>query len=401
MKLFVLADDMTGTLDTAIKFVDAGLKTRAAIDSSYDFTHEDADVLVMNTATRHLSAEEAYQRVFTLTKKAAETGVEHLYKKVDSSLRGNIGAELSAMLEASGEKSLSFIPAFPSMGRVTREGIHYVDGLPVDQSVFGSDPFESVTASYIPDIIAKQSKVPAAVFRFPEQAAGEGIHVYDCTTDEEMNILASGLALTGGLRVVAGCAGFAQVLSGHLGLESTSASRHMPAERLLVLCGSVNPITRKQIQKAAQEGFRELLLEDAGLPGGVGVHEFQLARDLWQKGSPMMIVTSDSGLPEGEALSKARQDVADNLGNLLAKLLDNGLRATLLITGGDTLLAVLKRLGIESLKPLYEIAPGAVYSVFNYQGRQYDLISKAGGFGSETFFTDMNQRLFVQEGEKV
>mgnify|MGYP000093217377 CR=1 FL=1 len=67
-------------------------------------------------------------------------GVFSIYKKTDSALRGNIGAELSALLKTSGERQLPFLPAFPQIDRVTRDGVHYISGVPVTESPFGIDP---------------------------------------------------------------------------------------------------------------------------------------------------------------------------------------------------------------------------------------------------------------------
>ena len=71
------------------------------------------------------------------------------YKKTDSALRGNIGAELSAALDGSGAGVLSFLPAFPRMNRTTAAGIHYIDGIPAAKSVFGQDPFNPVKESVL------------------------------------------------------------------------------------------------------------------------------------------------------------------------------------------------------------------------------------------------------------
>lgn len=89
-------------------------------------------------------------------RQAVAQKVPYIYKKTDSALRGNIGAELGALLRASGEQALPFLPAYPQIGRCTREGVHYIDGQPVAQSVFGIDPFEPVRHSRVADLIGVQ-----------------------------------------------------------------------------------------------------------------------------------------------------------------------------------------------------------------------------------------------------
>ena len=140
--LLILADDFTGALDTGVQFAACGIPTRVVVGDQVDLASNDASVLVVDTETRHLSAADAYAVVAKLTREAMSAGVFSIYKKTDSALRGNIGAELSALLKTSGERQLPFLPAFPQIDRVTRGGVHYISGVPVTESPFGIDPFE-------------------------------------------------------------------------------------------------------------------------------------------------------------------------------------------------------------------------------------------------------------------
>src|SRR5699024_5192184 len=99
--------------------------TRVVVDPEIDFASIHAKVLVVDTETRHLPAGQAYEIVSKLTRRACAAGVSFIYKKTDSALRGNIGAELAAVLKASGRKQLPFLPAFPQMNRLTQNGVHY------------------------------------------------------------------------------------------------------------------------------------------------------------------------------------------------------------------------------------------------------------------------------------
>ena len=159
VKLLMIADDFTGALDTGVQFAVRGARTCVVTDPAYDFsqTKAETEVLVLDVETRHLTPEAAYQRVFRAVRDALGAGFTCIYKKTDSALRGNVGAELTAVLDAAGADRLAFLPALPKMNRVTRGGVHYIDGVPVAESVFGRDPFEPVTASSVEEIIAAQS----------------------------------------------------------------------------------------------------------------------------------------------------------------------------------------------------------------------------------------------------
>ena len=139
-QLLILADDFTGALDTGVQFATVGAVTRVITGQSVSLSEfaGTCEVLVVDAETRHLTAAKAADIVGGYTAQAAALGIPHIYKKTDSALRGNVGAELAAVLENAGERSLPFLPAFPQMGRNTIKGIHYIQGVPVADSVFGN-----------------------------------------------------------------------------------------------------------------------------------------------------------------------------------------------------------------------------------------------------------------------
>ena len=259
-QLLVIADDFTGALDTGVQFAVNGIRTRVVVDPKTDLTGCEADVLVVDTETRHLPPEEAAAVVGGLTGRAVAAGVERIYKKTDSALRGNVGAELESVLKASGQTFLPFLPAFPQMGRITRGGIHYIDGVPVTESPFGKDPFEPVTHSAVTELVREQSSLP--VSHFPALRQGEriplaeGILIFDAEREEELITTGRQLLTQTGLPVMAGCAGFGSVLPQLLGMkkkETVPAPKLDP--RLLVICGSVNTITLAQLDRAENAAY--------------------------------------------------------------------------------------------------------------------------------------------------
>ena len=98
--LLIIADDFTGALDTGVQFAACGISTKVVVDPETDLSGDRAQVLVVDTETRHLPAGEARSVVLRLAVRARKTGIPYIYKKTDSALRGNIGAELAAVLEA-------------------------------------------------------------------------------------------------------------------------------------------------------------------------------------------------------------------------------------------------------------------------------------------------------------
>ena len=162
LRLLMIADDFTGALDTGVQLAAHGIPTQVVVGQA-DLSACSSTVLVVDTETRHLPAAKAAKAVEELTRSAVENGVGCIYKKTDSALRGNIGAELAALLKASGARNLPFLPAFPQIGRTTEKGVHYIKGVPVNESPFGIDPFEPVRCAEVTKLIHLQTDMPAPV----------------------------------------------------------------------------------------------------------------------------------------------------------------------------------------------------------------------------------------------
>ena len=186
LRLLMIADDFTGALDTGVQLAAHGIPTQVVVGQA-DLSACSSTVLVVDTETRHLPAAKAAKAVEKLTRSAVENGVGCIYKKTDSALRGNIGAELAALLKASGARNLPFLPAFPQIGRTTKKGVHYIDGVPVNESPFGIDPFEPVRCAEVTKLIHLQTEIPAQNLRPGETAADKtGILVYDAATAADL-----------------------------------------------------------------------------------------------------------------------------------------------------------------------------------------------------------------------
>lgn len=412
MVLLIIADDFTGALDTGVQFAARGIKTRVVVGADAALTHQNADVLVVDTETRHLPAAQAYAAVEGLVQRAKYAGFAYLYKKTDSALRGNVGAELTALLSASGSRQLAFLPAFPQMNRVTKNGVQYIDGVPVTESPFGVDPFEPVRHAAVTDLLAEQTDLPAA--SFPALAADgsvpaeDGILVFDAATVDELRSTGRALLNNGGLRVLAGCAGFGAVLPELLGLGGADVTCPALDPRLLVICGSVNAITLAQLDKAEQAGFTRLRLTP---------HQ-KLMPDYWRSADGRMtldhieetlaahpyniIETNDEGGNEptataANALGLTREEmrvrIASGIGQLVGALFASPAVGTLLLTGGDTLLQCMNSVGVHELEPICEMEHGVVLARFGCGGTTRYVITKSGGFGQADLLTALAKRI--------
>jgi uncharacterized protein YgbK (DUF1537 family) len=165
--VLVIGDDMTGANATGALFARRGLRTVSVAEPANlaRFARE-FDVLVIDIASRHLAAEEAARRARAAV--AAAGGVELVVKRVDTTLRGNVGAELDAALaqlrkqSAHGTVRAIMVPAFPAAGRTTVGGIQLVDGVALTETDAARDPLDPVRSSRVASIVAAQTDCSVA-----------------------------------------------------------------------------------------------------------------------------------------------------------------------------------------------------------------------------------------------
>ena len=398
-KLLIIADDLTGALDTGVKFSQAGLRTTVSTRWQDSSVGEGADVTVLCADTRHLPGEQAYRVIRSIAEKNRDR-FPLLMKKTDSGLRGNIGAELQGLMDGAGETHLAFLPALPEMNRVTRGGVQYIDGVPVSRSVFGRDPFEPVLDDDIPSLLRRQCSVPTRVISREEadpsfaSEEASSIRIYDAQTADDMRRAVSGILRGGKVRLLAGCAGLAQALAGELANETAPRVCSAEKEPLLVVCGSVNRISRLQLDHAEAQGFARYHLPMDYLLGGKG-NSTLVDTIINQCSSPVpVIVDTFSSDAAGEELTAAELEqrrcrISRCLGALVKTAMDRGVHRRILIIGGDTLSALMEALGCTSLTPLREPDRGVVLSMLEYAGQRYRILSKSGGFGGEDLLTKL------------
>ena len=400
-ELLVIADDLTGALDSGVQLASKGDRVLVSLDCEGGLAHaSEADVIVIDSESRHDTPEVAYRKVASLVSEGIERGVSRIYKKTDSGLRGNVGAELAAVIEASGASHLNFVPAYPKQQRTTENGIHYVVGVPLAQSIFSVDPVNPVTCSAVCDLVHQQTDLPAMNWR--EGVQPEGVVVYDCATDEDMRLIADMLESVDPEAPMAGCAGLLEMLSPcSNGVNATKAEALNP--RLAVVSGSVNTITSSQLDEAARRGayrvhlpIRQIL--DSGWTREEarafveGVLEDGAASDV------ILIDTLGTQLDKEEIAdgSTARRisDAAGLCAALVAELTDR----TTMMVGGDALVGFVHEMGASLLEPVDELFPGIV--VARYEGTKGSgtLITKSGAFGDVGLFYEIHQALEEKVG---
>lgn len=377
----IIADDLTGALDTGVPFANNGLSVRVYLSPQVkDGFDEACDVLIACTRSRHVPARQALDLVRDAF--AAQSGRFSCYfKKLDSTLRGNLGAELEGMAMALTPCRIHLLNAFPAAGRTTVGGKQYLQGVPLDQTAFARDPFNPVQSVDILETIKSQS----GLFRVHP----EFVKIYDAQTDDDIMRVIESLNAHGELRTLAGCAGLAAGLAQLWQKTPTERREWRLHGSPLTLCGSINPIVTTQVAYAREHGMRVETLPDSFLRGDKQ-QELVDARRLSElhKRQPLIILTPRPA-PQPEIASRDGVRMAQAMGRLYAALLQTGFEAPMLIVGGDTLEACVDAIGCRSLVPRGEPLPGTVLFELDVHGSVYRLLSRAGGFGAPSALVDL------------
>lgn len=135
MKIAVIADDFTGANDVGIQLNHYGLNVVSSFNEVYG-----ADVVVYSTESRNIEGKEAKKIVAKEFKKMQKKGFDCFYKKIDSTLRGNIYEEIEAILEnIEKNERVAVAVAFPKMGRVIKNGEHFLNGIKLEESEIAKD----------------------------------------------------------------------------------------------------------------------------------------------------------------------------------------------------------------------------------------------------------------------
>jgi D-threonate/D-erythronate kinase len=354
-RLRLLADDLTGALDTAAELVGVTGPVHA-------FWHGTIpSVLPANAAldsgTRELDAASAVSVISRLTHEL--NGAAIPFKKIDSLMRGATLAEAAACLRVGRWERGVLAPAFPYQGRITRRGVQHMRDHAGQWSPVGGD---IVAALRKQGATGQAGRLDAPL--------PPGISVFDAETDEELSRIAA-LGRTAGPLLWIGTGGLAQALAGG---SSGRTETPLPLP-VLGLFGSDHQVTAQQLAACGSDWVR---LRVGGLDEAPGIGTRLRA-------TGRAAVSLD--LPQGLSRDEAARRIAAELHRLVRGLTPPG---TLLIAGGETLRGLCLSLGARSLEVQGRIVPGLPRSVV--RGGVWDgvtVVSKSGAFGHPALLRDL------------
>lgn len=379
LEIAVIADDLTGAADTGIQF--RALYAEALLMTDNGLAAKPSqpmpEVLAVHTNSRALPEAQARARIARAAERLTLWRPGRVFKKVDSCLRGNLGAEVDALIDTLGLPMSFIAPAFPAVGRTTADDIHRVHGQPVAESEMGRDPATPVTESRLSRVIAHQSHHPVGHVDLTTVAAGEealvaaverlardGIrHIAFDSTERAHLAAVAGLALRRfPTALLVGSAGLAQGLCDcqpHRTPPPAPPQPAAPGHHLIVL-GTASATARRQVEVLQGTYSFAVVDMDSGrlaktdlVPEESDVAELA---DALAVSDLVVRITS----PHGETSVRTTRRVAGGFGALVAAVVARTPPASLFLSGGDTALSVLGRLGARGLRLEREIVPGLV-----------------------------------------
>lgn len=360
----VIADDLTGALDTALQFRKAGLQTMVSTRPGVWPSH--GSVVALSTETRHVPAASAAASVAAAFRTLPCGTSARIYKKTDSLLRGNIGAELRALCNASGSGPLVFAPAYPTGGRTTVDGIHRLDGVSVADAAPGRDPVTPVLESHIPTLLQdsaglRTERVPLDVVRGDQggivdalmRARGTGVDVVvpDVETDGDLRAIASGLRASALGRISAGSAGLAE----YLARPDQGSTQPVDLGRsvfVAAVVGTPSAHTAVQVKRALAAGFARRMRIQSGADIEAAI------RGICPNQPSERLVIFDTTLEGTAPRPEERRRQLRCVGQLCSAIVGAVDQPGLILTGGDTARAALDALEVDAIEILGEIEWG-------------------------------------------
>ena len=392
IKLAVIADDLTGANDTALQFAKRNIKSSVEINFMQMEDIEDKEVVVVDTDSRDLDEYLSYKRVKDICEKISRYNIKCVYKKIDSTLRGNLGAEIKAVDDVFKPDIVIIAPAYPANQRITIGGYHLLEGKPIELTEIANAPKTPVKKSYLPAILQEQVNKNIAVidFKIIRQGANftnkkiskfidQGRRWIVCDIIEEENFITLMDAVKQYKNILwVGSAGLAEYLPYYYrwsGEKLLSMDKRKGA--ILVCAGSVSHITQNQVQT--------LLNQE-------NIHLVKINKE--QENILLATAQSDDEVEQAVEIGKkynlSRKEISEKIATIMAELIKsievNSLSG-MILTGGDMAVHICRAIGVNSIKIISEIDSGVPLGYIESDNlEKLFIVTKAGAFGKPDVF---------------
>ncbi|MGR3207870.1 four-carbon acid sugar kinase family protein [Bacillus glycinifermentans] len=394
MKIGVIADDLTGGNGTGVKLTKLGYTVATMVFYENLPSSEEINGVIIDTDSRYAKEEVAHRRVKTAAANLKKWKTDIVCKRIDSTVRGNIGVELSTLLHELGEESIAVVvPAYPDSGRIVSGGYLLIHGVPVQLSDVGKDPVKPVTESHIPKLVQKQSDYQVAGIGLETILAGKEaieadmlkkiqkgarILVPDAITNENIESIACAMAELDMYQMVPADPG--PLTSAY---ARAFSRKQMKDKKIIITVGSVTSNSSKQLQYLIDRtNLRPVYVDAKKLATMGGTWDQEIDRVIKRAAEEMekqdiLLITTDSRrseildlktLAEKEHVSQdaLAKRIADGLGKMTRLVIQNS-RFDIggcFTSGGDVTASLCSISRAEGIQLIDEILPLVAYGKF-------------------------------------
>jgi len=346
--LRLLADDLTGALDSAAAFASPAEPVAVCWRGEVPLS----GAIALDSRSREVAAEQASASVAAVARSLWAAGGSLAFKKIDSLLRGQEAAELSAILGLLKPTYCIIAPSFPAQRRFTRAG---------QQGVLSERGWQPVTADLAAELASAGHQVKSVRAGAP---APPGISLWDVESDADLDAIVAAAEVKEGVLWV-GSGGLAAALARAMGVSRTIGTSAL-ARPVLGLIGSEHAAIREQLVRLGAQHIQVPMS---------GVEDATIAARLADEG----VAFASVDIPAGTSRRDAAATIEARFTGLLGMLNRPG---TLVAAGGETLRGVCEALQADRLDVIGEISPGVPRSIL--RGGRWDglaVVSKSGAFG--------------------
>ena len=410
-KYIVIADDLTGSNATCSLLKKIGLRAASILKLQNGMKY-DTDVISYSTGSRGLNKEEAYKRVSEAIKILKDKNVLVYNKRIDSTLRGNIGAEINAMLDnLENDRIAVVVPAYPDSGRIVVNKTMLVNGILLENSDAGKDPKTPINTSCVEALIQKDCKYSSTYFdladieqpieklikKIQKSTEKSRVLIFDTVNNEDI-IKISRAIIQSNINIITVDPGpFTLYFSKEL-----QKKKHLE-KKILMLIGSVTETTKKQIEYILQEEdiFLVKMKAESFFEKESCIKEIERVISFIKKGIESYELFLITTSPIGDEKKLDLKEIAHKLNTTVedvSKIIANTLTETAVIvlketqkfegvysSGGDITIALLEKLKAIGVEIREEVIPLAAYGrIIGGDFSNLKLVSKGGMVGDET-----------------
>lgn len=412
----IIADDLTGANDSALQFQIQGANTQILLGNNIEPLNDgETQTWAISTESRNISPSDAYEQIKTTVQWFSEVlKPDYFYKKIDSTVRGNIAIETLGMLEVLEYDAAVIIPAFPTEGRITVGGYHLLRGIPIERTEMARDPHSPTCESHLPTLLKCQlpedfhkiissielstvMKGAGPILReLNEQIEnGKKLIVIDAVSSIDIEQIALAITKCDYNILTAGTASGAKAMS-KIWLpefEEKTEKEIIPALPKLIISGSATQINSNQIEKLEQSNEfadrREIIsLDLPTILGGVKDELVEETISALNEKAFVLVHTanliknyqgiSDESLRAELTKAEIASVITDFLSELTRRVVER--KELILITlGGETSFKCCAQIGATQLKLIDEVAPAIALSKAN--NGQW-IVTKSGNLGT-------------------